>query len=219
MQVNEPERPLVIGIGGTAKAGSSTECALSLALAASAQDGARTQMFDGQYLISLPHYGTQESFVSREGRALVDALRSADGIILASPGYHGSISGLLKNTIDYVEDMANDPRTYLDGLPIGLIATAHGWQAAASTLAALRSIVHALRGWPTPLGVTLNTSGGLFKEGRCNDVTAAKQLALVGNQVTEFARLRCLRPAVARRDDAGAQSSGTAEQLVSSRAG
>lgn len=219
IQIGESEHPLIIGIGGTAKAGSSTECALSLAMEASARAGARTQVFDGHYLVSLPHYGTQESFVSKEGREFVNALRNADGIILASPGYHGSVSGLLKNAIDYVEETSKDPRVYFDGLPVGLIATAHGWQAAASTLAALRSIVHALRGWPTPLGVTLNTSGAPFKEGRCNDATAAQQLALVGQQVTEFARLRCLKPAFAGRAQAGTQSFATAEQLVSCNAG
>ena len=37
---------------------------------------------------------------------------------------------------------------------------ADGWQACGSALAHLRSIVHALRGWPTPMGVTFNPSAG-----------------------------------------------------------
>ena len=57
-----------------------------------------------------------------------------------------------------------------------------------STLAALRSIVHALRGWPTPFGATLNTSEKLFDaNGGCTDERIAAQLALVGKQVVEFA--------------------------------
>src|SRR3546814_8041656 len=80
---------------------------------------------------------------------LVAAVRDADGLILASPGYHGSISGLVKNAIDYLEETARDRRVYLHGLPVGLIATAFGWQATGGTLLAMRSIVHALRGWPT----------------------------------------------------------------------
>lgn len=125
-----------------------------------------------------------------EAQELVSAIRSASGVILASPGYHGSISGLVKNAIDYIEETANDTRAYLDGIPVGLIATAYGWQATGSTLAALRSIVHALRGWPTPFGAAINTSGGIFAEGECIDPVVSSQLALLGRQVYDFASLR-----------------------------
>ncbi len=111
-------------------------------------------------------------------------------MIVASPGYHGSISGLVKNAIDYLEETARDARPYLDGVPVGLIVTAYGWQATGSTLAALRSIVHALRGWPTPLGVTVNTSATPIRDGSCTDAGIAGQLALVGQQVTHFANDR-----------------------------
>jgi FMN reductase len=84
----------------------------------------------------------------------------------------------------------------MDGVPVGLIATAYGWQATGSTLATLRSIVHALRGWPTPLGAAINSSGGIFKGGECSDAGAASQLDLVGRQVYEFARLRIQDPSV-----------------------
>ena len=60
----------------------------------------------------------------------------------------------------------------------------------------MRSIVHALRGWPTPLGVAINTSGGVFKDGQCTDAAASNQLDLVGRQVFEFARLRLADPSV-----------------------
>lgn len=85
---------------------------------------------------------------------------------------------------------SKDPRAYLDGLPVGLIVTAWGWQATGSTLATLRSIVHALRGWPTPLGAAINTSQAAFEKGECSDPGVAGQLEMVGRQVQEQARLR-----------------------------
>ena len=193
--------PFIVGIGGAANAGSSTERALMLALASAEKAGARTEMFGGEALAKLPHYMTPGFRESLEGKALVSAVRSADGLIIASPGYHGSISGLVKNAIDYVEETAKDERVYLDGIPVGLIATAYGWQATGSTLATLRSIVHALRAWPTPLGAAINSSGGIFKDGACTDEGAARQLALVGRQVHEFARLRLTNPAVTDTGD------------------
>lgn len=149
-------RPYIVGIGGTVKPGSSTEQALEIALRAAREQGAEVELFGGVLLAQLPHYGLPEGQTSEAAARLVAAMRKADGVIIASPGYHGTISGLVKNAIDYTEDMVNDPRIYFDGLPVGLIATAYGWQATGSTLAALRSVVHALRGWPTPLGAGIN---------------------------------------------------------------
>ncbi len=189
-------RPLVVGIGGTAAANSSTEQALSLALAFAENCGVRTMLFGGAALTALPHYltvGSRECPVSVQ---FIEQVRRADGLIIASPGYHGSISGLVKNALDYLEETAKDSRTYLDGLPVGLISTAYGLQAATNTIVALRSIVHALRGWPTPLGATINSSGGVFSGGKCTDAHALTQLQLVGRQVCEFARLRVVDPSV-----------------------
>ncbi|QGP81283.1 NADPH-dependent FMN reductase [Sphingobium sp. CAP-1] len=182
--------PFILGIGGTVSAGGTTEQALAIALASAEHLGAQTLLFGGADLGRLPHYLSAGAMDVPEARTLVDAVRRADGVIIASPGYHGSISGLVKNAIDYVEETARDPRTYLDGVPVGLIATAYGWQATGSTLAALRSIVHALRGWPKPLGAAVNCSGGLFRDGRCAEAAISEQLALVGRQVYDFARLR-----------------------------
>lgn len=183
-------QPFIVGLGGTAQPGSSVERALHIALAAAERAGARTLCFDGAHLTRLPHYLLDGALDTSEARSLLDAIRQADGLIIASPGYHGSISGLVKNAIDYLEETAREPRAYLDGLPIGLIVTAHGWQATGSTLAALRSIVHSLRGWPTPYGAAINSAGGLFTEdGAIKDKAIAAQLETVGQQVLHFVKL------------------------------
>ena len=75
-------------------------------------------------------------------------------------------------------------------MPVGLIATAYGWQATGSTIAALRSIVHALRGWPTPFAAAINTQLTNFDdEGGCTDPAVLEQLVLIGRQVARFAPL------------------------------
>jgi FMN reductase len=190
MHAAEERPPLIVGIGGTAKAGSSTEQALLIALKAAEREGANVRLFGGDKLIRLPHFLTDAAAVSIEAQELLQNIRQADGLLLASPGYHGSISGLVKNAIDYVEETAKDSRVYLDGIPVGLIATAYGWQATGSTLATLRAITHALRGWPTPLGAAINCSGAPFKEGACSDSAVTLQLERVGQQVCDFARMQ-----------------------------
>lgn len=181
--------PLIVGIGGTTKPGSSTERALDVALAAAAAGGAVTRLFDGAALSRLPHYGSAP--LGAEAAQFIAAVRAADGLLLASPGYHGTISGLVKNAIDYLEETARDARVYLDRVPVGLIVTAYGWQATGSTLATLRSIVHSLRGWPTPFGAGINVSGGVFRpDGSCADAAVGRQLETVGEQVVDFAMMR-----------------------------
>ncbi len=182
--------PLIVGIGGTPRAGSTTERAMQVALAAAQAQGARIRMISGPDLV-VPMYTTDLAERTEKSLALVQAIRECDGLVIASPAYHGSISGLVKNALDYTEDLRTDPRVYLDGIAVGLIACAGGWQAGAQTLATLRSIVHALRGWPTPLGASLNTSTGIFDaDGACVDLSSRMQLESVGKQVVEFARMR-----------------------------
>ncbi len=180
---------LIVGIGGTLRDGSSCEAALRIALKEAGTLGAATACFAGPQLV-LPMYDPSNAARTPAAAGLVAALRAADGVIIASPGYHGSISGLVKNALDYAEDMARDARVYLDEVPIGCVATAYGPQAAAGTLAALRAIAHGLRGWPTGYGAAVTAYSGLFADAACADAAVDAQLRLVGRQVVEAARLR-----------------------------
>jgi FMN reductase len=182
-------RPLIVGIGGTTREGSSSERALKFALSAAEDFGARTVTFSVRDLL-LPLYDPASGERSSEAARLVAALRDCDGVIIASPGYHGSVSGLIKNALDYIEDLSTDRRAYLDGRAIGCIACAYGYQAVGSTLATLRSIAHALRGWPTPLGVGINSSLPVFgSNGSVIEPQIAAQLRTLALQVTSFARI------------------------------
>jgi FMN reductase len=178
----------IVAIGGTVNPGSTTEQALRLSAASAAAGGAEVSVFGGEYLARLPHY-RGAAHVDGDGRELVEAVRMADGLLIAAPGYHGTISGLVKNALDFLEDLSKDQRPYLDGRAVGLIATAYGDQATMSTLITMRAIVHALRGWPTPMGATIRTYQGLFSpDGECLEDRARMQLELVGSQVLRGAR-------------------------------
>ncbi len=176
--------PLIVGLGGTTRADSSTERWLSSALEAAEHCGARVVRFSGPTLASLPLYSPEEPARNELQRQLVDTVRHADGLILATPAYHAGISGLLKNAIDLLEDLRDDVRPYLQDRAVGCIVTAHGLQGAGATLISVRTIVHALRGWPTPLGVTINTAQ--LPPGASADRTL-DQIALLSRQVVDFA--------------------------------
>ena len=181
------KKPYIIGIGGTTRANSSTEKALKIALRAADELGAETLLL-GAEALDLPMYAPEKPDRAPAAQRFVAEIRKADGIILGSPGYHGGISGLVKNAIDYVEDLSKDASPYFQGRAVGLIATGAGWQGAVVTLSALRAIVHALRGWPTPLGVPVNTLEPCFDaEGNCVSPKLQEQLEIVAREVVDFA--------------------------------
>ena len=182
-----PFTPYILAFGGTVRANSSTELAMRYVAEAVERRGARVKVISGKSL-QLPLYQPEDASRSDEARALIAELALADGIVIGSPGYHGSISGLVKNALDYAEDLRGDSRPYFSGRAVGCIATAGGWPAAVNTLNALRDIVHALRGWPTPMGAAINSSEGVFdKSGACNAPRVAQILDLMAEEIMDFA--------------------------------
>lgn len=173
-------RPRLVGIGGSGAPGSATERALGEVLTEAERLGAEVRLLGGAFLGTLPLFQPRGDTRGWAVLELLEAVTGADGVVLATPSYHGGVSALVKNALDYLEDLRDQPRPYLDGRAVGCLVTSAGAQAGGTTLAALRSIVHALRGWPTPLGVTLNTA----EFGR-----SAAQLHVMAGQVVEFARV------------------------------
>jgi FMN reductase len=185
-------QPLIVGLGGTTRATSTSERTLNKALEAAERAGARTRLFSGVFLSKLPIYDPATANDCAELTEMLAAVREADGIMISTPGYHGSVSGLIKNALDGLEGLRTDARPYLENRAVGCIVTADGWQACGTALSALRTIVHALRGWPTPLGVTFNPSAGALydQDGAFNEPRDASQIEMLATQVVDFARMK-----------------------------
>ena len=180
--------PFIVGIGGTTRPGSSSEQALAMALAHARALGAQTQLFGGAEL-QIPMYDPATANENEGARKLIEALRRADGVILSSPCYHGGVSGLVKNAIDYVEEMRADPRVYFDGRAVGAIGCGYGYQGPGVVLSQLRAIGHALRGWNVPLGVAVNSAVVKFSPEGCSDEGIGKQMEIMAGQVVQFAKM------------------------------
>lgn len=171
--------PLIVGIGGSTREGSVTNLLLDACLDRVAALGARVAALHGADLATLPIY---TGAGSGEADGLIDAVRHADCLLIATPGYHGGMSGLVKNALDHLEALRDDPRPYLEGRAVGVIVTAAGWQACGTALVSVRSAIHALRGWPTPFGVTMNSV-----EQTADDPRVLGGLDIVAAQLMRFA--------------------------------
>ncbi|MER5705122.1 NAD(P)H-dependent oxidoreductase [Micromonospora sp. NPDC002296] len=148
------QRPHVVLVSGSIRGGSTSEKVAAWCARQCVQRGATVEVFRGVD-VEFPFYrpGLHQD---QRVRRFLDQLAAADGVVLVSPTYHGAISGLLKNALDFANDLAV-PRVFLDGVPLGCVAVGAGTQGTASTLTMLRTVGHALRAWPTPLGVTVRT--------------------------------------------------------------
>ncbi|MEU5090313.1 NAD(P)H-dependent oxidoreductase [Streptomyces sp. NPDC021356] len=146
--------PHIVLISGSLRLGSTCDRVAEWCAQRCAEQGASARVFSGAE-VDFPAYrpGLADRHAAVAG--FLGELRAADGVILVSPTYHATVSGLLKNALDYVNDIGG-PVPYLEGRAIGTVAVGSAAQGAVSTLTTLRTIGHALRGWPTPVGVAVS---------------------------------------------------------------
>ncbi len=187
------QTPFVVGIGGSPGPQSVTARLMRSCLGFAAGAGARTETFDGDRLARLPIFTTHGTVPNDVCAQLVESVRRADAVVLATPGYHGAMSGLVKNALDHLELLRDDDRPYLDGRAVGIIVCSAGWQACGTTLVSARSAVHALRGWPTPLGVTVNSA----QQGP-DEPEVVERLQVLADQVMRFIGWQAATRAVVR---------------------
>src|SRR5258708_30099410 len=107
-------RPYIVGLGGTMRAGSSTESALSLVLGTIAAQGADTLLLCGSD-IDLPPYVPGRGTPTLKASRIATELGRADGIILGTPGYHGGISGLGKDCLPFTGEVRGNKKPLLAG--------------------------------------------------------------------------------------------------------
>ncbi|MEU0007158.1 NADPH-dependent FMN reductase [Streptomyces sp. NPDC006314] len=184
----------MVAIGGSLgspSGASTTEAALRCAASVATALGAEVEFFTGERL-RLPPYDPSAAPPPAVSRMLA-AVAGSDALLVASPAYHGGVSGLVKNALDYLEGLRQDSRPYLEQRAVGCIGVGAGAQGAAATLHGLRQIVHALRGWPTPLGVAVSTEHDRAERLGTPGGLSAKvvgQLETLGAELFEFARIR-----------------------------
>ncbi|MFD7685669.1 NAD(P)H-dependent oxidoreductase [Streptomyces sp. NPDC059781] len=145
--------PHIVLLSGSLRAGSTSDRVAQWCAQRVTAEGATARVFTGAEL-DFPAYRPGLAACHAGVAGFLDELRRADGVVLVSPTYHASISGLLKNALDAVNDI-DGPQPLLDGRAIGTVAVGAGPQGAATTLTTLRTVAHALRGWPAPLGVAV----------------------------------------------------------------
>src|SRR5206468_3630574 len=90
----------VVGISGSLRAGSYTRRAVECALQGAADSGAQTQLIDLNEYQLIFRAGKDETGYPDDVFRLRQHVKEAEGVVLGTPEYHGSFSGVLKNALD-----------------------------------------------------------------------------------------------------------------------
>ncbi len=115
-----------------------------------------------------------------DSQQIVEQVGTADAIILGSPMYHGSYSGVLKNAIDYCGF------DEFEGKTVGLLAVSGG-SFPITTLEHLRSVCRALNSWVLPHQAAIpNVHSAFDSEGFVEEATE-KRVDLLGRRVVQYA--------------------------------
>jgi FMN reductase len=144
----------ILGIGGTTSAKSWSLVPLQEALRKAEAMGCETVLAT-VYDLNLPLLHTEWRLEDYPPTLawLLDEVRRADGIIICSPTYHGTISGAIKNVLDLLIFLGKDTPPYLGGKPVGLMA--YGGMTAMGVLHALTNCVRGLKGISVPTHIAV----------------------------------------------------------------
>ncbi|MGB3329804.1 MAG: NAD(P)H-dependent oxidoreductase [Thermomicrobiales bacterium] len=155
MFVKSPDRPIrILAIGGTTSARSWSLVPLEAALKRAQDLGCETVLATVHEL-DLPLFRTDWKLEDYPPTLawLLDEVRKADGLIICSPTYHGTVSGAVKNVLDALIFLGWDQPPYLGGKPVALMA--FGGMTAMGVLQALTHAVRGLKGIAIPTHIAV----------------------------------------------------------------
>jgi NAD(P)H-dependent FMN reductase len=178
----DEKRVRIAALCGSLRQGSYTKMALTVALGAAAGPLSEIDFIDLREF-NLPFADGSKS-ASKETQRFCDRLTHAEAVIIGTPEYHGSLSGVLKNALD----LTGFPEW--EGKMIGLVGVSGGRMGAHDALNTLRDIGRTLHAWVIPQQVSIPEAYKHFDAaGNPKDRLIEERLREVGRQVARFAYL------------------------------
>lgn len=170
----------ILGVCGSMRTASYSSRAAGFALAAARGHGAETRLLELREL-RLPTYNPDGADAAHDGlRAATEAVGWADALLLATPDYHGSMSGALKNFLDfYWEEFA--------GKLFGYVCASH--EKGLTAMDQMRTAVRQCYGWSLPYGVSLYGEKDFDASGRVTNGGVALRLKMLGRDLAVYGAL------------------------------
>src|SRR5919205_1601752 len=174
----------VLGVAGSLRKNSHSTRTLRILLQiAKEKYGSQTQILDlreTRLPLYNPNLETNESVDNNSIQIASDAVKWADAFILASPDYHGSMSGTVKNFLDYFwEEFA--------GKTFGYVCTSH--EKGLTVMDQMRTAVRQCYGWSMPYGISINSGQDLDSDGEIVNAQLSKRLNMLARDLVVYGRL------------------------------
>ena len=171
----------ILGVASSMRESSYSTRVLKLALKKAEKKGAETKLLDLREL-QLPMYRPEQNS-SPELDKVTEYVKWADAFVLASPDYHGSMSGVMKNFLDFFwSDFA--------GKTFGYICTSH--EKGLTVMDQMRTAVKQCYGWSMPYGISVNSDQDFDQQGNITNEniisrieTIARDLVVYGNLIAD----------------------------------
>src|ERR671931_841675 len=171
----------ILGVGSSMRQGSYSTLAVKIVLEIAAKKyGAETRLLDLRQT-SLPLYTRADQLPkSNDIQKVVESVNWADAFVLASPDYHGSMSGTMKNFLDHFwEEFA--------GKTFGYLCTSH--EKGLTVMDQMRTAVRQCYGWSMPYGVSINSGEDFNADGIIVNPELSKRLNMLARDLIIYGKL------------------------------
>jgi FMN reductase len=172
----------IVGIGGSLRPNSYSQMALNLAAQRVEALGVEMEILDLRKM-QLPFCNGEDEYPGYpDVEQLRNTVKQADGLILATPEYHGGVSGVLKNALDLMSF------EQLDGKVTGLISVLGG-QSNSNALNDLRLIMRWVHAWVIPEQIAIGQVWKAFSpEGKILDEKLSQRFDQFAQSLVENSR-------------------------------
>jgi len=170
----------VLGVGSSMREGSYGTRALKIVLDRMEKLQAETHLLDLR-TVKMPTFNPNSSVQSSKRiREVTEEVNWADVFILATPDYHGSMSGPIKNFLDhYWQEFA--------GKTFGYICTSH--EKGLTAMDQMRTAVRQCYGWSLPYGISVNGEEDFNEAGEIVNSLLAKRLRMLARDLIVYGKL------------------------------
>lgn len=172
----------VLGVGSSMREGSYGTRTLRIVLDVIKRYKAETRLLDFRET-KMPIFNPSSSNGSANDtdiQKVTELVNWADAFILASPDYHGSMSGTMKNFLDhYWEEFA--------GKTFGYICTSH--EKGLTVMDQMRTAVRQCYGWSLPYGISVNAEEDFNERGEIINELLDKRLKILARDLVIYGKL------------------------------
>ena len=170
----------LLGIGSSLRKNSSSNRILRMVLEKSQRYGADTKLIELRE-INLPIFNPNKPReTSDDVKKLNNQMINADAFILATPDYHGSMSGGMKNFLDYYW-------YEFSGKIFGYIVSSH--EKGLTVMDHMRTAIRQCYGWSLPYGLSIHSENDFDEHHNLNNPQLQLRMENMSRDIVTYGKL------------------------------